>query len=171
MVHFAGSGGTAGKFSYQEYVVQDYYALSIKYYLTLCTIFFLFITLEYLLEHSAENGLNLVEFPLVICFALFFMLLLVSSYNLFGAYLSLEGLTFSLYILAGLSCNSQGSQEAGLKYFCLGGLSSGFLLYGIALVFIITKTLNFSALKYVFNSLAELPLILSFALIFIFFGF
>jgi NADH-quinone oxidoreductase subunit N len=99
------------------------------------------------------------------------MLLLVSSFNLFGAYVSLEGLTFSLYILAGMNHNSQNSLEAGIKYFCLGALSSGFLLFGVALVFIMTKTLDFSELRFLFSSLEKLPFLLSFSLIFIFFGF
>jgi NADH-quinone oxidoreductase subunit N len=70
-----------------------------------------------------------------------------------------------------MNYKSQNSLEAGLKYFCLGALSSGFLLYGLALVFIMTKTLGFLELRFLFSSLTELPLLLSFALIFIFFGF
>ena len=155
----------------QGYLVEDYYSLSIKVYLVVCTAVFLFITLEYLLNYSALKKINLVEFPLVICFALFFMLLLVSSFNIFGAYISLEGLTLSLYILGGMNYNSQNSLESGIKYFCLGALSSGFLLFGISLVFIITKTLDFSELRFFFSHVNELPLLLSFALIFIFFGF
>jgi NADH-quinone oxidoreductase subunit N len=99
------------------------------------------------------------------------MLLLVSSFNIFGAYVSLEGVTFSLYILGGMNYNSQNSLESGMKYFCLGALSSGFLLFGISLVFVITKTVDFAELRFLFSVLDELPILLSFALIFIFFGF
>jgi NADH-quinone oxidoreductase subunit N len=98
------------------------------------------------------------------------MLLLVSSFDGFGAYISLEGLTFSLFTLAGLDSKSRNSSEAGVKYFCLGALSSGFLLFGVSLVFIITKTLDFLELRLVVNSINELPVLLSFALLFIFFG-
>jgi NADH-quinone oxidoreductase subunit N len=96
---------------------------------------------------------------------------MISSFNLFGAYLSIEGLTFTLYILAGTNYNSQNCLESGLKYFCLGALSSGLLLFGTALIFIMTGTLDFSDLKFIFVSLEELPLLLSFSLIFFFFGF
>jgi NADH-quinone oxidoreductase subunit N len=158
-------------FFYQQYLIRDFYAESIKIYLVICTIIFLVVSLEYLLRYSCLKTINLVEFPIVICFALCFMLLLVSSFNLFGAYVSLEGLTFSLYILAGMNYNSQNSIEAGIKYFCLGALSSGLLLFGIALLFIITKTLNFAELRYLFQELDQLPRLLSFSLTFIFFGF
>jgi NADH-quinone oxidoreductase subunit N len=131
----------------------------------------LILTTESLIRYSVLKEINLVEFPLIIGFALFFMLLLISSFNLFGAYVSLEGITFSLYILAGMNYNSQNSLEAGMKYFCLGALSSGFLLFGIALTFIMTKTLDFGELRFLFEGIEELPLLLSFALIFIFFGF
>jgi NADH-quinone oxidoreductase subunit N len=129
------------------------------------------ITLEYLLSYSALKEINLVEFPLVVSFALFFMLLLVSSFNIFGAYVSLEGITFSLYILAGMNYNSQNSLEAGIKYFCLGALSSGFLLFGIALIFIMTKTMDLFELRFLFSTITTVPLLLSFALVFLFFGF
>jgi NADH:ubiquinone oxidoreductase subunit 2 (subunit N) len=130
-------------FLHQGYVVSDCYTRSIRVYLLFCTILFLLLTTEYLIRYSVKREINLVEFPLIIGFALFFMLLLVCSFNVFGAYISLEGLTFSLYILAGMNYNSQNSLEAGMKYFCLGALSSGFLLFGVALIFIMTKTLDF----------------------------
>jgi NADH-quinone oxidoreductase subunit N len=154
-----------------HYLVSDYYTTSAKVYLEACTILFFILTSDYLIMYSVKRQIDLVEFPLITAFALYFMLLLVCSFNLFGAYVSLEGVTFSLYILAGMNYNSQNSLEAGMKYFCLGALSSGFLLFGIALTFIITKTLDFGELRFLFEQTDELPLLLSFALIFIFFGF
>ena len=161
----------AANFSYQYYEACDFYTVNMKSALLTCTGFFLSLSLEFLIRHSTRKRVNLIEFPLIICFALFFMLLLASSFNLFGGYVSLEGLTFSLYILAGMNYTSQNSLESGMKYFCLGTLSSGFLLFGVALVFLITKTLNFLELRLIFFLLEDLPLLLSFALIFIFFGF
>jgi NADH-quinone oxidoreductase subunit N len=164
-------GTEQATFLQQQYIVIDSYTRSIKAYLLFCTILFLVLTTEYIIRYSVLKEIDLVEFPLIIGFALFFMLLLVSSFNLFGSYVSLEGVTFSLYILAGMNYNSQNSLEAGMKYFCLGALSSGFLLFGIAITFIMTKTLDFGELRWLFEGTEELPLLLSFALIFIFFGF
>jgi NADH-quinone oxidoreductase subunit N len=154
----------------QGYIISNFYTETIKIYLIVCTVFFLLITAEYLFRCARTNGINLIEFPLLVCFALFFMLLLVSSFNLFGAYVAVEGLTFSLYILAGMNYNSQNCLEAGMKYFCLGVLASGFFLFGIALVFITTKTLDFLELRFLFNSVMGLPLLVKFALVFIMFG-
>jgi NADH-quinone oxidoreductase subunit N len=158
-------------FIHQGYIICDFYTVTVKWYLLGSIFVFLIVTFEYLLKFSEQNKINLVEFPVVICFSSFFMLFLVSSFNLFGAYLSLEAVTFSLYILAGINCNSQTAVESSMKYFCLGALSSGFLLFGVALTFIATKTLDFAELKFLFDSLSELPLFLSFALLFMFFGF
>lgn len=168
---FLSAGGSGTMYYQQHYLVSDYYTRSIRAYLLCCAILFLLLTSEYLILYSVKRQINLVEFPLIIGFALFFMLLFVCSFNVFGSYVSLEGITFSLYILAGMNYNSQNSLEAGMKYFCLGALSSGFLLFGIALTFIMTKTLDFGELRFLFERTEELPLLLSFALIFIFFGF
>jgi NADH:ubiquinone oxidoreductase subunit 2 (subunit N) len=153
------------------YLVYDKYTETAKFILLFCTFFFLFISMEFLITQAESQGINLVEFPVIVCFSVFFMLVLVSSFNFFGAYVSLEGITFSLYILAGMNYNSQNALESGVKYFCLGAISSGFLLFGVALIFIMTKTLDFRELRFLFESLKELPLLLSFALIFVFFGF
>lgn len=156
---------------YNNYLVLDSYTVCIKMILVAVTAIFLIITSDYLICYSQIRRVSLLEFPLIVSFSLFFMLLLVSSFNLFGAYISLEGVTFSLYILAGMGFNSQNSLEASIKYFCLGSLSSGFLLFGISLVFIITKTLNFFELRFLFSNVSSVPLLLTFAFIFIFFGF
>jgi NADH-quinone oxidoreductase subunit N len=158
-------------FYYQYYAVQDTYTLCLRSFLILCTAIFLLLTLEYLVKYSALNKINLVEFPIIVGFSLFFILSMLSSFNLFGVYISIEGLTFTLYILAGTNYNSQNCLESGLKYFCLGALSSGLLLFGTALIFIMTGTLDFADLRFIFSSLEELPLLLSFSLIFFFFGF
>ena len=165
------AGVNFASFYYQYYAVQDTYTLCLRSFLILCTAIFLLLTLEYLVKYSALNKINLVEFPLIIGFSLFFILSMLSSFNLFGAYISIEGLTFTLYILAGTNYNSQNCLESGLKYFCLGALSSGFLLLGTALIFIMTGTLDFADLRFIFGSLEELPLLLSFSLIFLVFGF
>jgi NADH-quinone oxidoreductase subunit N len=158
------------EFLHQGYIISNFYTITFQWFLTVCTVFFLIITAEYLIKFAVVNEINLIELPLLICFSLFFMLLLVSSFNIFGAYIAIEGLTFSLYILAGMNYKSQNCLEAGMKYFCLGTLASGFFLFGIALVFITTKTLDFSELRFIFNSVEHIPLLVVFALIFIIFG-
>jgi NADH-quinone oxidoreductase subunit N len=139
-------------------------------------------TLFYVDAYMSRLKANFAEFPLIIAFSIFFMLCLISSFNLFGAYVCLEGVSFSLYILSGFNFSySQVSIESSIKYFCLGVLSSGILLFGVALIFLQFGTLDFVELRHCFNYLSLNSLeakqfffstpLLRFALIYVFFGF
>jgi NADH-quinone oxidoreductase subunit N len=75
------------------------------------------------------------------------MLLLVLSRDLIIMYLSIETLSLSLYILASIRKTGQLSTEGGLKYFILGALSSGLLLFGCALIYITTGLLDFISIS------------------------
>ena len=70
------------------------------------------------------------EYPVLVILAALGMLLMVSANDLMSLYLGLELQSLSLYIMAAIDRDSQRSSEAGLKYFVLGALSSGLLLYG-----------------------------------------
>jgi NADH-quinone oxidoreductase subunit N len=63
------------------------------------------------------------------------MLLLISSKDLISVYLSIELISLSLYILAAIKRDGQYSTEAGIKYFLLGAVASGLLLFGSALIY------------------------------------
>jgi len=76
------------------------------------------------------------------------MILLISSNNLIIFYLSLELFSLSLYILASLHKNNELSTEAGLKYFILGSLSSGLLLFSFAIIYFFTGEFNFDNIAY-----------------------
>ena len=78
------------------------------------------------------------EFSQLVLMSIIGMLLLISSRDLIMMYLSVETLSLSLYVLASIRRTGQYSTEAGLKYFILGAVSSGLLLFGSALVYILT---------------------------------
>jgi NADH-quinone oxidoreductase subunit N len=84
-----------------------------------------------------------LELPLVIGFSLLFMFFLTSTYDFFGVYLSLEGLSLTLYVLAGILNQSVISIESAIKYFSLGAISSGILLFGISYLFGLVGSLDF----------------------------
>src|SRR3546814_14048445 len=71
------------------------------------------------------------EFPVLILFATLGMLLMISANDMLALYLGLELQSLSLYVVAAFRRDHLRSSEAGLKYFVLGALSSGMLLYGI----------------------------------------
>src|SRR5258705_3563853 len=74
------------------------------------------------------------------------MLMLISAADLIALYLGLELMSLALYVLAAIDRDSVRSTEAGLKYFVLGALSSGMLLYGASLVYGFTGTVNFAGI-------------------------
>jgi NADH-quinone oxidoreductase subunit N len=84
-----------------------------------------------------------MELPIVIGFSVLFMFLLTSTYDFFGVYLALEGLSLTLYVLAGILNQSVISIESAVKYFSLGAISSGVLLFGISYLFGLVGSLDF----------------------------
>ena len=86
------------------------------------------------------------EYPVLILLATVGMMLMISADNLLALYLGLEMQSLSLYVIAAINRDSVRSTEAGLKYFVLGALSSGMLLYGITLVYGFTGQLDFAGI-------------------------
>ncbi|MGO4834820.1 NADH-quinone oxidoreductase subunit N, partial [Rhizobiaceae sp. 2RAB30] len=75
------------------------------------------------------------EYPVLIMLATLGMMLMISANDMIALYLGLELQSLALYVVAAINRDSVRSTEAGLKYFVLGALSSGMLLYGISLVY------------------------------------
>ena len=90
-----------------------------------------------------KNDLLKYEFPVLINFSVFGMLVVISSNDLMTLYLGIEIQSLSLYIIAAYRRDNLKSTEAGLKYFILGALSSGLLLYGVSLVYGATGSTQF----------------------------
>ena len=80
-------------------------------------------------------GLAKFEYPVLLGFAALGMMLMVSASDLISAYLGLQLQSLALYVMAAFNRSDGRASEAGLKYFILGALSSGMLLYGISLVY------------------------------------
>ncbi len=109
------------------------------------------------------------EFPVLIVISTLGMLLMVSASNMLSLYLGLELQSLALYVLAAFNRDSIRSTEAGLKYFVLGSLSSGMLLYGISLVYGYTGHIGFAEIaQAVSGGQRELGLV--FGLVFILAG-
>lgn len=109
------------------------------------------------------------EFPVLIVISTLGMLLMVSASNMLSLYLGLELQSLALYVLAAFNRDSVRSTEAGLKYFVLGSLSSGMLLYGISLVYGYTGHIGFTEIaQAVSGGQRELGLV--FGLVFILAG-
>jgi NADH-quinone oxidoreductase subunit N len=87
------------------------------------------------LPYMERVKLHRFEYPVLIVLATLGMCVMVSANNLLTLYVGLELMSLSAYVLAAFNRDEQRSTEAGLKYFVLGALSSGLLLYGVSLVY------------------------------------
>ena len=94
-------------------------------------------------DYLQRNGLMKAEYPVLFIFAALGMMVMVSASDLIALYLGLELQSLSLYVLAAFRRDALRSTEAGLKYFVLGALSSGLLLYGASLVYGYTGSTRF----------------------------
>jgi NADH-quinone oxidoreductase subunit N len=95
------------------------------------------------------------EYPVLIVLAVFGMSLMVSATDLISLYMGVETQSLALYILAAFNRDNRRSTEAGLKYFVLGALSSGLLLYGASLIYGFTGSTQFDEIARVAASAGE----------------
>jgi len=97
-------------------------------------------------DYMAKRDLLRFEYPLLVTLAVVGMMMMVSAGNLMSLYMGLELQSLALYVVASLRRDSVKSTEAGLKYFVLGALSSGLLLYGASLTYGFAGTTSFAGI-------------------------
>jgi NADH-quinone oxidoreductase subunit N len=119
-------------------------------------------------DYLAREKQQKFEYPVLILLSTAGMLMLISAADLIALYLGLELMSLALYVVAAINRDSARSAEAGLKYFILGALSSGMLLYGASLVYGFTGTVSFAGIAKAANP-ASIGLIMG--LVFLFAGF
>ncbi len=124
---------------------------------------------HYLIQHSLFRG----EYFVLVLLAVLGMMVMVSGYSLLTLYLGLEILSLSLYTLIAIARKRSGAVEAALKYFVLGAIASGLLLYGMSMIYGISGSINISEIA-TFASDASLgsreTLIINFGLVFLVIG-
>jgi NADH-quinone oxidoreductase subunit N len=98
-----------------------------------------------------DEGIERFEFPVLALFSTVGMLMMISANSLLAMYLALELQSLPLYVMTAFHRDQTRSTEAGLKYFVLGALASGLLLYGCSLVYGFTGTLSFDVLARLFE--------------------
>jgi NADH-quinone oxidoreductase subunit N len=125
----------------------------------------LLLSLDYLTLEKQQK----FEYGALFLLATLGMLMLISASDLIALYLGLELMSLPLYVIAASDRESVRSTEAGLKYFVLGALSSGMLLYGASLIYGFTGTVNFAGIAKATQGGASVGLI--FGLVFLFVGF
>lgn len=102
-------------------------------------------------SYVQKEGMARFEYPILVIFATVGMMMMISANDLISLYIGLELQSLSLYVIAAFQRDRVRSSEAGLKYFVLGALSSGLLLYGCSLIYGFTGTTQFEALAGLFT--------------------
>ncbi len=117
----------------------------------------LIVSLALSVKYLYRERIARFEYPVLVIFAGIGMLLMVSANSFLSLYMALELQSLALYILAAFHRNSVRSSEAAAKYFILGALSSGLLLFGISLIYGFTGSVDFEVIKQTMASLEAAP--------------
>ena len=119
-------------------------------------------------DFMARARIDKFEFPILVLLSTLGMCMMISANGLIALYLGLELMSLALYVVAAFHRDNLRASEAGLKYFVLGALSSGMLLYGASLLYGFTGTVSFAGIAKAINGHASLGVV--FALVFIMAG-
>jgi NADH-quinone oxidoreductase subunit N len=124
-----------------SFIVDDF-ARFLKILALIASAATLILSTEYLSQPSSRN----FEFSILVLLSMLGMMVLISAGDLISLYLGLELMSLALYVVAASQRDNAKSSEAGLKYFVLGALSSGMLLYGASLIYGFTGTVSFAGI-------------------------
>ncbi len=143
--------------------ISDSLADVLKVFIYLITAVVFLYSREYLIARKLFKG----EFFVLGLFAVLGMMILVSGYNMLTLYLGLELLSLSMYAMVAMHRDSMPSSEAAMKYFILGAIASGMLLYGMSLIYGATGSLDIAEIAaYIQNSSSD-DMVLLLGLVFI----
>ena len=164
MALLIGAGGDGARSAFGGMFIDDPFARFAKVTILLSAAAVLAMSRDYMLRRDLLR----FEYPILVALATVGMMMMVSAGDLMALYMGLELQSLALYVIASLRRDSVKSTEAGLKYFMLGALSSGLLLYGASLVYGFAGTTLFSGILSTLS--AEVPLGLLFGLVFVLSG-
>ena len=164
MALWIGAGGDGARSAFGGMFIDDPFARFAKVAILLSAAAVLAMSRDYMLRRDLLR----FEYPVLVALATVGMMIMVSAGDLMALYMGLELQSLALYVIASLRRDSVKSTEAGLKYFMLGALSSGLLLYGASLVYGFAGTTLFSGILSTLSG--EVPLGLLFGLVFVLSG-
>lgn len=127
---------------YHGLYVADSFARYVKLLMLAASAFGVIASLDY----AGHENLRHFEFPVLILFSTVGGMIMASAIDLMSLYIGLELLSLAIYVLAAFARDTLKSAEAGLKYFVLGSLASGLLLYGISLIYGFGGSMEFARL-------------------------
>jgi NADH-quinone oxidoreductase subunit N len=158
---------TIGTISFGGMFINTPFTAFCKMLVLVGTALSLYLSLGYYKDHRKKC---ICEFPVLIILAAAGMLMIISAHSLISLYMGLEMQSLALYILAAIDRDNTKSSEAGLKYFVLGALSSGIILYGCSFIYGFSGTIDFNTLKVLYSGTESLPIGVLIGLVFVIVG-
>ena len=146
--------------------ITDSFALFMKSLVLLASGLAIIMSLGYI----RNEGMERFEFPILMVLATLGMMMMISANDLMSLYLGIELQSLALYVVAAFKRDSQRATEAGLKYFVLGALSSGMLLYGASMIYGFAGSTNFADLARTFQAMEHASIGLIVGLVFLLTG-
>jgi NADH-quinone oxidoreductase subunit N len=160
------AGGAERRLGFYGMFVTDAFALFMKALVLIGSAITILISMRY----NEDERIARFEFPVLVLLATVGMMVMISANDLITLYVGLELQNLALYVVASFNRDSERSNEAGLKYFVLGALSSGMLLYGASLVYGFAGTTGFAELAKAWASGASISPGLVIGLVFVVVG-
>lgn len=161
---YIGTNGAGERTAFNGMFIDDPFARFAKVTILISAAAVLVISMDYM----QRRDLLRFEFPILVTLSVIGMMMMVSAGDLMSLYMGLELQSLSLYVVAAMRRDSAKSSEAGLKYFVLGALSSGLLLYGASFVYGYAGTTEFAGILSTVQD--GVPLGLLFGLVFMLSG-
>lgn len=146
--------------------VSDLMSTVLKYSVVLLVALVFVYSRSYLQQRNIFKG----EFYVLGLFGLLGMMVMISANNLLSIYLGLELLSLALYAMVAFDRENANASEAAMKYFVLGAIASGMLLYGMSMVYGITGSLNIMEIAVAIENIKENNIVLTFGLVFMVIG-
>ncbi len=152
--------------AFHDGFITDAMSATLKAFMCGITFFVFLYSYEYLKEHQSLKG----EYFVLGLFAVLGMMIMASAASLLTVYLGLELLSLSLYAMVAMQRDSETASEAAMKYFILGALASGMLLYGISIIYGLTGHLQLASIAIAASSESIEHSYLVFGMIFMIIG-
>ncbi|MBF6057278.1 MULTISPECIES: NADH-quinone oxidoreductase subunit NuoN [Thiomicrorhabdus] len=153
-------------FTFNDSFVRDSFADILKLFTLIVSLGIFLFSREYLLQHKFYSG----EFFVLGLFGILGMFVMISANNFIVLYMGLEIMSLAMYAMIALRRNSGTAVEAGMKYFVLGALATGMLLYGFSMIYGATGTITFPEMAQVINSGKADGIVLAFGVVFVVIG-
>lgn len=152
-----------GSILFSGMYISDYMSSVLKIGIYIATMFSLLYARDYIAERNFLKG----EYYMLTLFAVLGMMVMVSAYSLLTIYLGLELLSLPLYAMVAMERNNAKASEAAMKYFVMGAIASGFLLYGMSLLYGATGSISIEVLKQTLMNVGSNNMMVNFGVVFI----